>query len=212
MFHFYKTPGFLKKFSSNLIWDIPTEQNDIYLTFDDGPIPRLTEYVTDTLDKYDAEATFFCVGDNIAKYPDIFDMLLERGHRVGNHTFNHLKGLNTATPVYLENIKACESLIAKKVPALGKSIFRPPHGQITPRQIKMLKEEYKIIMWDILAYDFDQSHEPEKSLAGIISKTVPGSIVVFHDNFKAEKKLTFMLPRFLDYFKEKGFTFKKISG
>ena len=208
MLHFYKAPGLLKKISKDLVWNIPTNDKDIYLTFDDGPIPNLTEYVLDILDDFEVKATFFCVGDNIAKYPFICKKVIEKGHVVGNHTFNHVKGWATKNNNYLNNIEKCYEHIIKYQKYRSKPLFRPPYGQITRSQIKRLKDNYKIIMWDILAYDFNNTHSPSKSLNRMVRRTRPGSIVVFHDNYKAETKLKYMLPRFLKHFTEKGFKFK----
>ena len=207
MLHFYKTPNLLKKISKDLVWDIPGSSKDIYLTFDDGPIPDLTEYVLDILDDFEANATFFCVGENIFKYPAICHKVIEKGNVIGNHTYNHLKGWSIKNSQYLINIEKSHKLISKYQKS-EKPLFRPPYGQITRSQIKNLKEMYNIIMWDILAYDFDNTHSPLKSLDKMIRLTKPGSIVVFHDNYKAEDKLKYMLPRFLKYFKERGFNFK----
>ena len=211
MLHFYKTPDLLKKISKDLVWDIPTNDKDIYLTFDDGPIPNLTEYVLDILDDFDAKATFFFVGENIFRYPNICKKVIEKDHVVGNHTFNHLKGWSIRNSKYIDNIKKCHEHILKYQKFKHKPLFRPPHGQITKSQIKNIESEFNIIMWDILAYDFDNSHSPLKSLNRIISSTRPGSIVVFHDNYKAENKLKYMLPRFLKHFKEQGFNFNKLA-
>jgi len=207
LLHFYKTPNFLKRISKDLIWDIPDCSKDLFLTFDDGPIPDLTEYVLDVLDDFDVKATFFCVGENIFKYPHICKKVVEKGHAIGNHTYNHLKGWSTKNDQYFLNIEKCQEHISK-YQTLEKPLFRPPHGQITRSQIKNLKDKYDIIMWDVLAYDFDNTHSPQKSLKKVIHLTKPGSIIVFHDNYKAEDKLKYMLPRFLKHFKEKGFRFK----
>ncbi|NJN24716.1 MAG: polysaccharide deacetylase family protein [Cyclobacteriaceae bacterium] len=209
--HFYKTPALLKSLTKKLYWDIKGGDRDIYLTFDDGPIPGLTEYILDMLDAYAAKATFFCVGDNVRKYPEIAKNTILRGHRLGNHTFNHVKGWQSSSVAYLDNIKKCQHYIDLYQPVSEPAIFRPPYGQITPGQIALLSTEYHIIMWDVLAYDFEKKHNAQKSLDKILSKTGPGSIVVFHDNYKAEEKLKYMLPRFLSHFKEKGFNFKKIG-
>lgn len=211
MIHFYKTPGLLKKLSANLVWTIPTPDKEIFLTFDDGPIPKLTEYVLDILDDFDAKATFFCVGDNIRKHPEICKKVIQKGHVIGNHTFNHIKGWSTKNTPYLKNIARCQEYISSYQKSDHKPLFRPPHGQITRNQIKNIRKEYKIIMWDILAYDFENTHSPSQSLEKIIKLTRPGSIIVFHDNYKAEIKLKFMLPRFLEHYKEKGFTFKVLN-
>lgn len=208
MLHFYKTPKLLKLISKHLIWDYPTKEKVIYLTFDDGPIPNLTEYVLDILDEYEAKATFFCVGDNISKHPEICKKVLDKGNVIGNHTFNHLKGWSTSNEEYINNIDKCQHIINKYQKTAQKPLLRPPHGQISLSQINLLKKNYSIVMWDVLTYDFDNRDTPQKSLEKIITLTKPGSIVVFHDNYKAEAKLKYMLPRFLKHFKEKGFSFK----
>ncbi len=140
MIHFYKTPGLLKSIFSDLVWDIPVEDKTIYLTFDDGPIPYLTEYVLGQLDRYDAKATFFCVGDNIRKHPDLAEKIVSKGHILGNHTFNHLKGWRTQNEYYEQNIELCQAQIAQ-FQQQTKPLFRPPYGQITPNQIKRLKKK-----------------------------------------------------------------------
>ena len=211
MLHFYKTPSLLKKISDDLVWDITVDDKDIYLTFDDGPIPTLTEYVLDVLDDFEAHATFFCVGENIFKYPKICEKVMEKDHIIGNHTFNHLKGWSTKNDQYFKNIEKCHKQILRHQVSRYKPLFRPPYGQITRSQINILKEDFNIVMWDILAYDFETSHSPVKSLAKIIKHTKPGSIIVFHDNYKAQNKLNYMLPRFLQYFKEEGYNFKKLT-
>lgn len=211
MIHFYKTPDLAKGVFNSLVWDIKTDNKDIYLTFDDGPIPKLTSSVLNVLRDYEALATFFCVGENIFKFPSICEEVLSNDHLIGNHTYNHLKGWTTQTVPFLENIALCERQISSYQTKQGKSLFRPPHGQITFDQIRSLNMEYNIVMWDVLAYDFKQSHSPEKSLDKIIEKTKPGSIVVFHDNYKAEEKLNYMLPRYLNHFKKRGYSFKKLD-
>ncbi len=208
MCHFYKTPAFLKALSPSLIWDIPTSAREVYITFDDGPIPELTPYVLKTLDDFHAKATFFCVGDNIRKHPEVFLQIKERQHSIGNHTYNHLKAWNCTSDTYFQNILLCDEVIGE--PGKDRQLFRPPHGQITPGIIRRLKKTHKIIMWDILAYDFSPSHSAESSLRQMLQKTRPGSIVVFHDNYKAENKLKYMLPRFLEYFSGQGYVFKNL--
>ncbi len=212
MLHFYKTPKIFKYFSSDLLWDIPVKSNEIYLTFDDGPIPGLTDYVLDVLDEFDAKSTFFCVGENMLKYPSICSRIVEKEHLVGNHTFHHLKGWTTKTINYIKDVDKCQRIISTHQKLNGVPLFRPPYGKITTKQINKLRANYKIIMWDILAYDFAKDHNPKKSLRKIIDKTRPGSIVVFHDNYKAEHKLKYMLPKYLRHFKDKGFAFKKLDS
>jgi peptidoglycan/xylan/chitin deacetylase (PgdA/CDA1 family) len=193
------------------VWKISTLNPEIYLTFDDGPIPQLTEYVLETLAQYDAKATFFCVGENIFKYPQICRKVVNGGHIIGNHTFNHVNGWSIKNEEYFLNIEKCQSFINQFQDPVDKPLLRPPYGKISKDQIHKLKEVYQIIMWDILTYDFDNSHSSQKSLKRIITASRPGSIVVFHDNYKAEKKLKFMLPRFLEHFKGKGYDFKKLD-
>lgn len=209
--HFYRTPYILTLLSNYLLWKVPTTSKEIYLTFDDGPIPQLTEYVLDLLKEFGAEATFFCVGDNIKKHPEIFCEVLKQGHAVGNHTFHHLKAWSTNNKSFLENVEKCDSMI-NDTGNEPSSLFRPPHGQISPKLINDLKNGHKIIMWDVLTYDFNKQHPPEFSLKKAIQKTRPGSIVVFHDNYKAEKKLKYMLPRYLEHFSDLGYEFKKLPS
>jgi len=210
LLHLYRTPRLLRLLSSNLIWNVNTSEKEIYLTFDDGPIPDLTDYVLDLLKQYEAEATFFCVGDNIRKHPDIFDKILRHGHAVGNHTFNHMKAWSNNITDYLENIEKCQQILESKLGKKGKALFRPPHGQIDFTLIKALKQQYLLIMWDILSYDFDHAHSAKDSLKRVTKKTKPGSIIVFHDSYKAEAKLKYMLPKFLSHFTNLGYTFKKL--
>jgi peptidoglycan/xylan/chitin deacetylase (PgdA/CDA1 family) len=212
LLHFYRTPPFFKFFSKHLEWKIKTDKKEIFLTFDDGPIPGLTPYIVDQLEEFGAEATFFCVGDNVTKFPEIFKLVVEGGHAVGNHTFNHLKAWSTSMTAYLENVQKCQGVLIENGLASGRPLFRPPHGQITPRSINALKQTYRIIMWDVLSYDFSKTHSAEKSLDKIIKMTRPGSIVVFHDNYKAEEKLKYVLPKYLRHFSELGYRFKKLSS
>ncbi len=201
----------VKKISRNLIWDVETSNKEIFLTFDDGPVPELTEFVLNELNKYGARGTFFCVGDNIRKYPGIFQKVCEQGHAIGNHTFNHLKKWDTILDAYLKNIEKCRQIMELYcLLPKEQQLFRPPHGQMSPATIRELKSQYKIIMWDVLTYDFDKSHTAEQSLARSIKYTRPGSIVVFHDNVKAEEKLKYMLPRYLEHFAALGYKFNKL--
>jgi peptidoglycan/xylan/chitin deacetylase (PgdA/CDA1 family) len=207
----YRTPFFLPWIYSSLVWRIPSSPKKIYLTFDDGPVHGPTEFVIDTLKTAAAKATFFCIGDNIHKHPDVFNSILQHDHAIGNHTFNHLNGWKTIKQKYIDNIALCEMEIKKHIPTFNHSslLFRPPYGKITLRQIRELAS-YKIIMWDVLSMDFDKSISAEMSLRKTIQATRNGSIVVFHDSLKAEKKMTFMLPRIIDHFSAKGYTFEPI--
>jgi peptidoglycan-N-acetylglucosamine deacetylase len=191
---------------------VPTESKSLYLTFDDGPMPGPTEFVLSELKRFNAKATFFSIGDNVGKHPGIFEKILAEGHAIGNHTFNHLKGWATPLEKYLDNIKACESQIAnhRQPIANHKSLFRPPYGRITLKQIKVLKENYQIVMWDVLTYDYSKNISRGNCLMGSIKATRPGSIIVFHDSLKAERNLTFVLPKFLDHFSREGYEFKSL--
>ncbi|MFM7018906.1 polysaccharide deacetylase family protein [Flavobacterium sp.] len=200
-----KTHWIIKKLFSNYIWDIPNNENKIYLTFDDGPTPEITNWTLNQLEHYQAKATFFCIGDNLRKYPEIYQKIIKKGHAVGNHTFNHLKGWKTKTADYIENAKLFESEL-NKISITKCNLFRPPYGKIKPSQSKILRNEgYKIIMWDVLSADYDQSISPEECLENVIQNCKSGSIIVFHDSIKGFKNLEYVLPRTLEFIKEKGF-------
>jgi len=214
-FYWIKTNTLIKKIFSNYVWDIPNTENKIYLTFDDGPTPEITEWVLEELKKYNAKATFFCIGSNIEKYPEIFEKVIDGVHSIGNHTFNHLNGWKTSTEKYLENTKLCEDSILNLKSAicnLQYKLFRPPYGKIKPSQSKKLRQlGYKIIMWDVLSADFDTTISPEKCLENVLKNVKSGSIIVFHDSAKAFSNLEYTLPKTLEYLKEKGFEFDVIK-
>ena len=206
-----KVPTIIKKIFYNQIWDIPNNDNKIYLTFDDGPTPEVTQWVLELLEKEKIKATFFCIGNNIEKYPEIFQTILKKEHSVGNHTFNHLQGWKTSTNKYVENVELSETEICKLNTEHCK-LFRPPYGQIKPKQSKLLrKRRFKIIMWDVLSKDYDQTVSPEKCLDNVIKNTVSGSIIVFHDSIKAQKNLEYVLPKAIKLLKNKGFVFDRIN-
>ena len=209
-FYWIKTNRFIKKIFSNYIWDIPNTENKIYLSFDDGPTPEITEWVLQELEKYNAKATFFCIGNNIEKHPDIFEKLITKGHSIGNHTFNHLNGWKTSTEEYLDNSRRCETTICNLQSAICH-LFRPPYGKIKASQAKKLRQlGYKIIMWDVLSADYDATISAEKCLENTTKNVTSGSIIVFHDSVKAFPHLEYTLPKALKYFKEKGFVFEKL--
>lgn len=184
-------------------------EKKIFLTFDDGPVPEVTPFVLDVLKEYNAKATFFCVGDNVRKYPDILTNVVREGHSLGNHTYHHLNGRNTATGKYLENVQNCGKEI-RRLTGRTPDLFRPPYGRIRKEQSKMLLKEYEIIMWDVLSGDFDPALSPESCLKKSIRYTGKGSVVVFHDNPKAYHNLSYVLPRYLEYFRARGFTFPSL--
>ena len=208
-----KTNRFVKWIFRKYIWDIKNSENKIYLTFDDGPIPEVTEWVLETLKQQEVKATFFCIGDNIKKHPAIFQKVIESGHSIGNHTFNHLKGWNSRKEEYIKNTILCEEAINEKTKNLNlkTKIFRPPYGKIKPSQSRILRKMgYKIIMWDVLSVDYDKEISPEQCLENIIKNTVPGSIIACHDSLKAFKNLEYALPKAIEYLKNKGFVFETI--
>jgi peptidoglycan/xylan/chitin deacetylase (PgdA/CDA1 family) len=214
-----KSPLLLKWFYSSLTWNKPRSQKIVYLTFDDGPIPNVTDFVLNTLKSQNALATFFCIGDNIIKHTSVFERIKEEGHAIGNHTFNHLKGWKTDNQTYLDNFIKCQNLTLT-------NLFRPPYGRIKKSQIKSLTSAYnatinsstqnfsspdnsqlQIIMWDVLSGDFDLKLSPEKCYQNVIKNARNGSIIVFHDSLKAFDRLQYALPKALQYLKEQGYQF-----
>jgi len=222
-----KSPLLLKWYYSKLIWNKSRTEKVIYLTFDDGPIPNVTDFVLKTLKAFNAKATFFCIGDNINKHPDVFERVKNDGHAIGNHTFNHLKGWATEDAPYLQNFLKCQALTQS-------NLFRPPYGRIKKSQISKLVSGYslwaeglnpqprhiqhltcnsslQIVMWDVLSGDFDAGLSPEKCYQNVIKHTEQGSIVVFHDSLKAFDRLQYALPKVLDYFSKKGYRFSSLA-
>ncbi|SKB55713.1 Peptidoglycan/xylan/chitin deacetylase, PgdA/CDA1 family [Parapedobacter luteus] len=193
-------PLVLQWFYPSLTWHRGRVEKRIFLTFDDGPIPDVTPGIINTLKNYGVKATFFCVGENIKKHPDLFDTLLENGHRIGNHTYNHLNGWKTKDEIYLENVLQCQQLTQT-------NLFRPPYGRGTRAQYATLRKDYEIIMWDVLSGDFDTKLAPEKCLRNVINHARNGSIVVFHDNIKAVPRVSYALPRAIEYWLGQGYTF-----
>jgi peptidoglycan-N-acetylglucosamine deacetylase len=203
--YFSSPPSILKEMTKNwLTWEMPPAGKRIYLTFDDGPVPKVTPQVLQILKSFDAKATFFCVGDNVYKHPELFAEINADGHAVGNHTFNHLKAWKTPAGEYLRNVEQCRQMFES-------CLFRPPYGQITPYLIQQLRKNYQIILWSVLSGDFDQNNSPEKCLQTTIRLTKPGSIVVFHDSIKAGRNMLHALPLFLEHFKERGFEFENLN-
>ena len=210
-----KTPFLAKKMFPNYIWDIPSEEKVIYLTFDDGPTPEITDWVIKTLGEYNAKATFFCIGDNVKKHPHIFNNVLKNGHKVGNHTFNHLKGWKTKSKHYLKNVIEAKEIIdfqTQNEQSKHHDLFRPPYGKMTGKQSRKISDlGYKIIMWDVLSFDWVKKITQEQCFENVITKATNGSIVVFHDSKKAAKNMQYALPKVLEYFSEKGFVFDAID-
>jgi peptidoglycan/xylan/chitin deacetylase (PgdA/CDA1 family) len=201
---FVRPPLIYRTLFPYLIWKIPASEKTLYLTFDDGPVPGVTSWVLEELKKYNAKATFFCIGENIKKHPALYEEILKEGHATGNHTFNHLNAWKTPADEYLVNV-------AKAATLCKSSLFRPPYGMITFATGRKLRLEYKIVMWDVLSYDFDSDATPEKCLSNVTSNAGNGSVIVFHDSLKAEKNMRFALTGTLEYFTGQGFRFEAIS-
>lgn len=196
-----QVPDFIRPFlGRDLLWRVKTSSPRIYLTFDDGPVPETTPRLLDILDHYGWKATFFCVGDNVRKYPDLYDEILRRGHRTGNHSYNHIRGYGLDPVEYAGNVEKASGLIES-------NLFRPPHGRISPAQIKILKNDYRIVMWDVITYDYDQSKTPETILKTVKKYLRPGSVVVFHDSVKAKENMLTALPQAIDFWIEKGYSY-----
>lgn len=209
-FSWVKTNRLVKIIFPNYVWDVPNHDKKVYLTFDDGPTPEITEWTLAQLKSYNVKATFFCIGDNVRKFPEIFQKVINDGHSIGNHTFNHLNGWNSSTQEYIKNSKLYETEHCK-LTTDHCSLFRPPYGKIKPSQSKILRKlGYKIIMWDVISYDFDSRISPEKCLQNVLKNVQSGSIIVFHDSKKAFVNLEFVLPRTLQFLKEKGFVCDKL--
>ena len=222
-----RPPFFLKWYYPDLIWNKASDEKIVYLTFDDGPIPNVTDFVLNTLRDFQIKATFFCIGDNISKHPIIFDRIKQEGHAIGNHTYHHLKGWKTDDAAYLEDIEKCQALTQT-------NLFRPPYGRIKKSQIRKLKGEsgktkaerqrlkaesgktkasfsnLDIVMWDVLSGDFDMTITPEKCYENVVKNVKNGSIIVFHDSLKAWERMEYALPKTIHYLREQGYRFEKL--
>jgi len=199
-----RAPKIYRSLYSGSHWRFNTDKKAVYLTFDDGPVPEFTPWVLDLLDKYNIKATFFCVGDNVQKYPDIFQMIRERGHLIGNHTFHHIKGLKTDTQSYLKDVKQAGKLIKSK-------LFRPPYGHMRFSQFKALKKIYKVIMWDVVTRDYSCLMTADQVFEAVKKYTRNGSIIVFHDSQKAGDRMKESLPKSIEWLLEQGYSFGLIE-
>ena len=202
-----KTNPIIKRIFSNYVWSIPNREKKVFLTFDDGPIPEITDWVLEQLKVYHFKATFFCIGNNIVNHPDIFNRVIREGHAIGNHTFDHVKGWSTSNQAYLRQVEKCEEVIQKSSHHNPSAkLFRPPYGKIKPLQSKKLRKSgYKIIMWDVLSADYKKEISKEKCLENVIRHVEPGSIIVFHDSKKAFRNLEYALPKTLQFLSENGY-------
>lgn len=203
MWYPIKSPFWLRLLFPQLTWHKCRDKRILYLTFDDGPIPDVTPSILKILNDKGIKATFFCVGENIHKHPEIYNQILKDGHAIGNHTFHHLKGWKTSKEEYLLDIEKCRKLTNSK-------LFRPPYGRGTRSQYASLKSQYEIIMWDVMSGDFDLSISPEKCLKNVVSKSENGSIIVFHDNIKAKPRVLYALPLAIDHWLKEGYSFETL--
>lgn len=200
----FRIPSALPFIFRDLLWKVKEEENVIYLTFDDGPEPSVTPFVLDQLKRFDAKATFFCLGKNVESNQELFREVLEEGHSVGNHTYCHPNGWKSRSKDYIEDVNHCTAVFKS-------SLFRPPYGKLKWRQYRALRKKFQIVMWDVITHDYKADLDQKKALETIISLTRPGSIVVFHDSLKAEKNLKFLLPAYLKHFQKIGYRFERLK-
>ena len=199
----YTIPQLLQIFMPSLEWRMKASEKTVYLTFDDGPHPQITPWVLSMLEQFKVKATFFCVGENVSKFPETFNQIIQSENAVGNHTYNHLNGWKTENEIYFNNIAKCNDTFPSK-------LFRPPYGKISFSQIKKLKHHYRIIMWDVLSRDYDKNLDVTVAIKKLKQNIRNGSIIVFHDSEKAEKNMKVILPEILQYLKNKGFDMKTL--
>lgn len=202
--YFIKTPEILKRLYPRQVWSLPETRKEIFLTFDDGPTPSITDWTLKELKKFGAKATFFLVGQNAEKYPDLIEAIRKEGHSIGNHTYKHLNGWSTTTNAYIKDILRCHEIVDSK-------LFRPPYGRITKSQTSIMLNRYQVVMWDVLSGDFDQTITKERCLKNVLNHTQAGSIIVFHDSVKAADRMQYALPRVLEYYAKKGYAFSPLS-
>jgi peptidoglycan/xylan/chitin deacetylase (PgdA/CDA1 family) len=201
-----RTPAFIQYLFPGLLWRRDSESRELYLTFDDGPVPGITPWVLDMLRAYHARATFFCVGQNVARHPEIYEQIISEGHAVGNHTYHHISGWSHDPEVYMEDVSSCAELVQS-------DLFRPPYGRLRRKQARALRDrKYRIVMWDILSGDFDMDITPDQCYHNVVDNASPGSIIVFHDSLKAERHLRDVLPRVLEFFRQHEFVFMPLKA
>ncbi|GGH28017.1 polysaccharide deacetylase family protein [Sphingobacterium alkalisoli] len=201
--YFVNAPIFLRWYYPNVIWNKSRHDKKLYLTFDDGPVPEITPWILDVLDDFNIKASFFCVGENIEKHPEIFDRIIKNGHQVGNHTYNHLRGWDHNDDIYIENIMKCQRLTKSH-------LFRPPYARAKKSQLSLLSDQFELIYWDVLSGDFDLNLSPQNCLQNVLKHTKNGSIIVFHDNIKAIPRVQYALPKAIEHFLKRGFSFETL--
>ena len=194
---------FLRRLYPDFVWEIE-DRNGVFLTFDDGPTPGVTEWILSTLRRYDAKATFFVLGKNAEMYPDLYQRILDEGHKIGNHTYSHQKGWGMSLERYIEDVDLAAGI-------LHTELFRPPYAHVTPSQMRAVGQRYKIIMWNILSRDYSFALSPEQCAHGVVKYIEPGSIICFHDSDKSFRNMSYALPRVLERVKELGLKCKIIE-
>ena len=207
MLYFVKSPYWLQKIYKSCFWKVKTNENEVFLTFDDGPHPQLTTFVLEQLKKYNAKASFFCIGDNVQKFPEVYKSIIEEGHAVGNHTHNHLNGWENTDELYIENVNQAKKIIKSK-------LFRPPYGRIKFSQLRKIRSgnlDFIPVMWSILSGDFDNRLSGKQCYLNVVNNIEKGAIVVFHDSEKAKDRLTEALPMVLEKLTKEGYVFKSLS-
>ena len=198
-----KPPKFIRRLMPDRIWEIEDNEG-VFLTFDDGPTPGVTEWILATLKRYDAKATFFVLGKNVEMYPDLYQLILKEGHKVGNHTYSHQKGWSMSLERYIEDIDFAGDIVHSE-------LFRPPYARVTASQMRAVAQRYKIVMWDIVSRDYNRALSPQRCLDNVTKHLTAGSIVVFHDSEKAFKNMSYALPRTLKRVQEMGLKCKIIE-
>ena len=196
--------GLLRNIYPEASWRFEGDERQVYLTFDDGPIPEVTPWVIEMLGRFSAKSTFFCVGENVQRYPWVYDEIIMGGHSVGNHTFNHIRGFRTRKHDYIRNVEKASRFIRS-------DLFRPPHGFMTPSQYYWVKQRYRIIMWDLLSCDFDRYSDSGQVISNVIKNVRPGSIITFHDSVKTFHKLKEVLPDIMEQLKKMDYSFCRIE-
>lgn len=204
MMYLAHTPALIKPLMKEFLWSMPASAPTVYLTFDDGPIPEVTPWVLDTLAEYGAKGTFFCIGKNAEKHPDLLERIRSEGHSLGNHTHDHLNGWTTPDFAYLRNVLRCQGLT-------GSRLFRPPYGRITRSQVRALRKRFTVVMWEVLSADFDTDLDGATCLRNVVQHSTHGSIIVFHDSLKASERLRYALPQALAHFEEHGYTMAALN-
>lgn len=199
-----RPPQLFRRLYNGAVWRMDRNEKKIYLTFDDGPVPGVTTEALSVLKQHNIRATFFCVGENVQKHPEIFQQIITDGHSVGNHTMHHVDGWKLSWRDYMRDVKECSAVFSSQ-------LFRPPYGHMRRSHFATLSRRCKVIMWDVLTYDFDKSYAPEHCLELALMNSRPGSVVVFHDSEKAKERMLYALPRYIEVMKQSGYTFEALK-